>query len=240
MTNHIPKPTYNADPNTFGPAMEPVAVLTDKADDLIVSLVSCPDRCMLQVNGSLSGNRNERLFKGLLQQYQAQRVADPMMGSGMTRDVVEWLNHQRNGAISYWGGDLRTGFNLLRHDLPDKYDFLWVHPPYWNIIRYSDHPDDLSTYDDYGAFRIALKLCLCRCVDALVPGGRLAVLIGDVCRQGKYIPIMRDLLNMGPDIGRLRSIIIKPQNRCWSDVTPYSPATDVPIRHEYCLVFQKT
>lgn len=218
----------------------PVAVLTDDADELTGSLVSYPDRCKFWGDGSYRGNCDGRLFKGLVLRYGAQRVADPMMGSGTTRDVVQWLNQRRKEPIGYWGGDLRAGFNLLRQDLPGKFDFVWVHPPYWNIIRYSDHADDLSTYEDYGAFRVALKLCLCRCIAALLPGGRLAVLVGDVRRQGKYIPMVRDLLNMEPEFGRLRSIIIKAQHQCRSDATAYGPMPDVPIRHEYCLVFQKT
>ena len=35
--------------------------------------------------------------------YGAKRVADPMMGSGTTRDVVNWLNEKVNAEIKYWG-----------------------------------------------------------------------------------------------------------------------------------------
>jgi len=39
-------------------------------------------------------------------------------------------------------------------------------------------------------------VCLKRCYEALEIGGRLAVLIGDVRRGGKYTPIVKDVLNL--------------------------------------------
>lgn len=183
---------------------------------------------------------NGQLVRDLICRYHARRVADPMEGSGTTRDAVARLNAQREANIQYWGGDLQTGFNLLVQDLPGSYDFVWLHPPYWNMIRRGEHPDDLSGIPDYHTFRLALKLCLLRCVAALEPGGRLAVLIGDFRRQGTYIPIVRDLLAMERDLGRLRSIIIKVQETSLPGTKKHGLMEDVPIRHEYCVVFQKS
>ena len=80
-------------------------------------------------------------------------------------------------------------------------------------------------------------LCLKRCYDALEPGGRLAVLIGDVRRQGKYTAIIKDVLNFPH--GEIRSVIIKVQHNCTSDRKQYGKLEDPPIKHEYCIVFRK-
>ena len=80
-------------------------------------------------------------------------------------------------------------------------------------------------------------LCLKRCYDALVDGGRLAVLIGDVRRKGKYTAIIKDVLNF--PYGEIRSVIIKVQHNCTSDRKRYGKLEDVPIKHEYCIVFRK-
>jgi len=80
-------------------------------------------------------------------------------------------------------------------------------------------------------------LCLKRCYEALETGGRLAVLIGDVRRRGKYTPIIKDVLEFLYD--EIRSIIIKVQHNCTSDRRKYSKLEDVPIKHEYCVVFKK-
>ena len=67
-------------------------------------------------------------------------MADPMH---WIRDV-HVRRHRRIESIqagevsNYWGSDLRDGFDLTKQTLPGMYStFLWLHPPYWNIIQYS-------------------------------------------------------------------------------------------------------
>jgi len=138
----------------------------------------------------------------------------------------------------YWGGDLRSGFDLTKQDLPGRFDFVWIHPPYWNIVQYRSGASDLSNCERYERFREMLMVCLRRCYEALEVGGRLAVLIGDVRRSGRYTPIVKDVLNF--PYGEIRSVIIKVQHNCSSDRKRYGKMEDVPIRHEYCVVFKKT
>jgi len=203
------------------------------------SLVSYPNRCGLWGDARYRGNCDGRLFLNLVLRYRPASVADPMMGSGTTRDVIAGLNRQKGTRIHYWGGDLKRGFNLWLNKLPGEFDFVWIHPPYWNIIRYSDNQADLSTFDSYPEFRQALRVCLGHCYAALSPGGRLAVLVGDVRRDGAYVPIVRDVMNLEGEIGELRSVIIKAQHNCQSDSKVYARMEDPPIRHEYCTVFKK-
>lgn len=205
----------------------------------MTSQVSYPKRCRLWGRSEFPGNCDGTLFKDLVLRYGVRHVADPMRGSGTTCHVIEGLNQYHQLGISYWGSDLRQGFNLLTQNLPGRFDFVWVHPPYWNIIRYSNHPQDLSTVADYGQFLQYLKLCLTRCYWALVPGGRLAVLVGDIRRKGSYMPLGRDVMNMSGTIGELVSVIIKAQHNCRSDEKRYSSMPEVPIKHEYCVIFQK-
>lgn len=202
------------------------------------SIVSYPDRCPLWGDARYRGNCDGRLFVQLVQRYRPRSVADPMEGSGTTRHAVAWLVENTGANIDFWGGDLRHGFNLLRQDIPGRHDFIWIHPPYWNIIRYGEHADDLSSFDDYQTFASALRVCLLRCAQALEPGGRLAVLIGDVRRKGKYVPIIRDVMNLEAAIGPIRSVIIKAQHNCRSDKVANAAMEDVPIRHEYCVIFK--
>lgn len=68
------------------------------------------------------------LLKDLILRFGAAKICDPMEGSGTSRDVVEGLNKYKKKGISYWGGDLRNGFDLTKQQLPGKYDFCWIHP----------------------------------------------------------------------------------------------------------------
>lgn len=207
-------------------------------DESMTSVVSYPIRCNQWGSPKYRGNCDGRLFKNLILRYSVRRVADPMLGSGTTKDVVNGLNRYKKKDINFWGGDIKNGFDLSKQQLPGKFDFCWIHPPYWNIIRYSNNPNDLSNYEDYEQFRKFLMICLQRCYEALETGGRLAVLIGDVRRKGKYTPIVKDVLDFPH--GELRSIIIKVQHNCTSDRRVYGKLEDPPIKHEYCVIFKKT
>jgi len=206
-------------------------------DEDMTSVVSYPNRYNAWGDHRYRGNCDGRLFKDLVLRYGARKVADPMVGSGTTRDVIEGLNQYKKAGIEFWGGDLRQGFDLTKQELPDRFDFVYLHPPYWNIIRYSEREGDLSNIEDYEEFRRLLMVCLKRCYDALEQGGRLAVLIGDVRRQGRYTAIIKDVLNF--PYGEIRSIVIKVQHNCTSDRKRYGKMEDVPIKHEYCIVFKK-
>lgn len=203
----------------------------------MTSVVSYPNRMTLWGSSAYRGNCDGRLIKDLILRYGARKIGDPMEGSGTSRDVVAGLNRYKRLGINYWGGDLRSGFDLTKQELPGRFDFVWIHPPYWNIVQYRSGPGDLSNCESYEQFREMLMACLRRCYAALEPGGRLAVLIGDVRRGGQYTPIVKDVLNF--PCGEIRSVIIKVQHNCTSDRKSYGRMEDVPIRHEYCVVFKK-
>jgi len=182
----------------------------------MTSVVSHPVRRREWGSARFRGNCDGTLFKDLVLRYRPSRIAGPMLGSGTTRDVVQGLlEHQHGKPVEFFGADLRDGFDLQRHALPGSYDFIWVHPPYWNIVRYSDDPRGLSCIDDYGEFVEALQVCLARCACALRPGGRLAVLVADVRRAGKLYPLGRDVLRM-EFLGELASVIVRHQHNCRS------------------------
>jgi len=54
-------------------------------------------------------------------------------------------------------------------------------PPYWNLKRYNEHPDQLGHIDDYEAFLAELEKVWRHVYRVLVPGGRLVCVVGDVC-----------------------------------------------------------
>ena len=54
-------------------------------------------------------------------------------------------------------------------------------PPYWNLKRYNEHPDQLGHVQDYEAFVAELEKVWRHVYRILVPGGRLVCVVGDVC-----------------------------------------------------------
>lgn len=66
--------------------------------------------------------------------------------------------------------------------IPDESVHLVVtSPPYFNLKKYNDHPDQLGDFDDYKRFHDELDRVWFHCFRVLVPGGRLVCNVGDVC-----------------------------------------------------------
>lgn len=75
-------------------------------------------------------------------------------------------------------------------------------PPYWNLKRYNENPDQMGHIDDYEAFLAELKKVWEHVFRILVPGGRLVCVVGDVCvsrrRFGRHLvfPLHSDICVM--------------------------------------------
>ena len=204
------------------------------------SVVSYPDRGPWG-DASYRGNCTGHLVKDLILRFKCHSVFDPAEGSGTVRDVVDGINEFRRLNIHYEGRDLNRGWDILNSDLPQKrFDMVWYHPPYWDIIRYSDKPEDLSSCRTLEEFERKLNQSAERLFQVLAPRGIMAVLIGDKRKAGNYYALHRSLLSNG-HIGRLKAIIIKIQYNCRSDTKMYGSQNPflIPIKHEYCLIFQK-
>ena len=206
----------------------------------LCSVVSYPERGPWG-DSRYRGNCSGYLVKDLILRFGCKSVFDPAEGSGTVRDVVAGINQFHRKSIDYEGRDLRQGWDILTGRLPGKrFDLVWYHPPYWDIVRYSDDPKDLSNCQSLEEFELKLNRSVERLFQAVNPGGILAVLIGDKRKDGKYYPLFRSLLS-NPNIGELKAIIMKLQHNCRSDSKGY-PAKNpflIPIQHEYCLVFRK-
>jgi hypothetical protein len=206
----------------------------------LCSVVSYPDRGPWG-DSRYRGNCSGYLVKDLILRFNCQSVFDPAEGSGTVKDVVSGINRYLTRNIDYEGRDLKAGWDVFADPLPGReFDLVWYHPPYWDIIRYSDNPKNLSTCSTLEDFELKLNQSVENLFQAVKPGGIMAILIGDKRKDGRYYPLFRSLL-MNSTIGQLRAIIIKVQHNCWSDSKNYGSRNSflIPIRHEYCLVFQK-
>jgi site-specific DNA-methyltransferase (adenine-specific) len=54
-------------------------------------------------------------------------------------------------------------------------------PPYWNLKRYNENPNQLGHINDYEYFLGELEKVWKEAFRVLVPGGRLVCVVGDVC-----------------------------------------------------------
>lgn len=63
----------------------------------------------------------------------------------------------------------------------DSVHLVLTSPPYWTLKEYNDSEGQLGSVDDYGSFLSELDRVWSHCHRALVPGGRLICVVGDVC-----------------------------------------------------------
>jgi modification methylase len=80
-------------------------------------------------------------------------------------------------------------------------------PPYWNLKRYNENPDQLGHINDYESFLGELEKVWKGVFRVLVPGGRLVCVVGDVCvsrrRFGRHLvfPLHADISVLCRKIG---------------------------------------
>ena len=125
---------------------------------------------------------------------------------------------------------------------------LIMHPPYHNIIQFSDHPLDLSNCPDAGHF-IRRFLEVYANVGRFLDAGRhLAVVIGDIYANAEWLPLQNLVTNalLGTGELRLKSIIVKNMvnnraKRNQEHLWRYRALANgfYIFKHEYVLLFQK-
>jgi modification methylase len=74
-------------------------------------------------------------------------------------------------------GDARNLLNLA----PESVHLVLTSPPYWTLKEYRDSDAQLGHIEDYDQFLDELDRVWRHCFEALVPGGRLICVVGDVC-----------------------------------------------------------
>lgn len=82
---------------------------------------------------------------------------------------------------------LPTAHRLVRADAremvlaPEGVHLVVTSPPYWTLKEYNRSAGQLGSVSDYEQFLDELDAVWRRCYAALVPGGRLVCVVGDVC-----------------------------------------------------------
>ena len=185
------------------------------------------------------GNCTGYIIKDLIQHFyptsKPKKFVEIFSGGGTGKDVANELNITNSLHL-----DLNNGWDALVDEIPTGSDFIFSHPPYWDIISYESQrnaysKNDLSNEMPYEEFIHKLNIINEKIYHSLLYGGRHAILVGDIRKQGKYYSIIKDM----DWFGDLESHIIKIQYNCVSDNKIYSNNNFIPIRHEHLLILKK-
>jgi len=183
------------------------------------------------------GNCGGFLIRDLLNYHRPDSVLDPMSGSGTCADVCRELG------IPYHILDLRRGADAAdpaTYASVGKFDFVWMHPPYWKMITYNDDPRCLSRAGTLDEFLERMQAVIRNCRDVLTPRGRLAILIGGFSERGRYMPLAQLTMMRAIEEGLWPDCIeiIRLQYGNTSSRRSYS-SSFIPGLHDTCMVFRR-
>lgn len=154
-------------------------------------------------------------------------------------EKIDFEHDGADGTVVVRKGDARN----LDFVADESIDLICTHPPYANIIKYSDGiPEDLSQLK-IKDFLEAMKPVVNECYRVLKKDKFCAILMGDTRQKGCMQPMSFDVMKILQDAGfTLKELIIKEQHNCRA--TGYWKTNSVKynfllIAHEYLFVFRK-
>jgi len=111
----------------------------------------------------------------------------------------------------YHGNSLEIDKKVILSDTSIEYfDFIILHPPYFDIIKFSEDPEDLSNSFDINDFIHRMRIISKLSYDLLRKDSYCALVMGDKYEKGQYIPLGFLTMNTFTDSGfSLKAILVK-------------------------------
>ena len=233
----------------------------------ITTLWSFPERGNWATHSSeYRGNFAPQIARNVIEMYseKGQTVLDPMVGSGTTliearvleRNAIgidinpnavelskKALEFESNGNSkqNVYEGDARD----LSRISNDSIDLILTHPPYLNIIKYSEGKieGDLSNISSISKFCNEIEIVAAEMYRVLKPDHFCAILIGNTRKGKHYVPLSHYVMRKFMKAGfALKEEIIKAQHNCSFSRRWESKARAMKfylIMHEHLFVFRK-
>jgi DNA modification methylase len=210
------------------------------------------------------GNWSPYIPRNLLLRYSAEGdlVLDQFAGGGTTLVEAKLLNRNIIGVdinpVALERCKEKTSFEwehagqvYLKHGdarnldfIPDgSIDFICAHPPYADIIKYSEDIEGDLSHCGVKDFLMQMEEVASECHRMLKHGKFCAILMGDTRKKGCVIPMSFDVMEVFRVVGfTLKEIIIKEQHNC--KATGFWKTNSVKhnfllLAHEYLFVFRK-
>ncbi|MBK7500017.1 MAG: DNA methyltransferase [Ignavibacteriales bacterium] len=221
------------------------------------------------------GNFIPQIPNQLLRRYtkKGEWVLDPFLGSGTTLIEAQRLGRNAVGIELSKKVLDQTRKNIAKETNPDKiklefvhgdsaavdlkkvisdiniksFQFQIFHPPYWDIIKFSDSKSDLSNTNSIEEFLKGFGSVLDNCLPHLDKKRFAAVVISDKYSGGEWIPlgfyVMQEVIKRGMI---LKSTIVKnfeetTAKRNQKELWRYRALAGgfYVFKHEYIFIFQK-
>ena len=210
------------------------------------------------------GNWSPYIPRNLLLRYsnEGNLILDQFAGGGTTLVEAKLLNrnvigvdinnnalerckekcdfeYENSGKVYFYEADARN-LNFI----PDEnIDFICTHPPYANIIKYSEDIENDLSHLKVKDFLIEMEKVASESYRVLKKDKFCAILMGDTRQKGHIIPMSFEVMKIFEKVGfKTKEIIIKEQHNC--KATGFWKTNSVKynfllIAHEYLFIFKK-
>lgn len=155
------------------------------------------------------------------------------------KEKTDFEHEGANGKVYLHKADARN----LDFISDDSVDLICTHPPYANIIQYSEDISEDMSLLKVKDFLVEMQKVAAESYRVLKKDKFCAVLMGDTRLKGHMIPMSFDVMKIFQDVGfKLKELIIKEQHNC--KATGYWKTNSIKynfllIAHEYLFVFRK-
>ena len=155
------------------------------------------------------------------------------------REKIDFEHEGANGEVSLYKGDARK----LDFIEDESIDLICTHPPYADIIQYSEDIENDLSHLNMKAFLPEIHRVAEEAYRVLKKDKFCAVLMGDTRKNGMVQPLAFETMTMFRLAGfKLKEIIIKEQHNC--QATGYWKTNSVKynfllLAHEYLFIFKK-
>ncbi len=217
-------------------------------------------------NPNYRGNFAPQIPRNIIEMYseKGDSILDPMVGGGTTLIEAKLLARNALGLdINPEAIQLTKQALKFNHHPPttqktqiadardlsflkdNSVDLVLTHPPYMNIIKYSDRqiPADLSNIASLPKFCDEIENVACELFRVLKPDKYCAILIGDTRKGKHYVPLAFNVMQRFFKAGFvLKEDIVKVQHNCKSTSRwKWKAQKDkfYLIMHEHLFVFRK-
>ena len=186
------------------------------------------------------------VIEKLVELYKPQKVLDSMAGVGTTKYVCDKKSEivkkvDQFDLYPWEKGDVKKG-DAENPPTNEKYDLIFNHVPYLNMVRYGNDIEDLSSFN-LASFLDKIKRIFQKNRELLEENGKFAVLVGDWRHNGKIIPLTAHLTLLGLECGFIlwdEAIKLSAEQK-GKQLQEYRAAKDgyLPQNYDTVLIFKK-
>lgn len=144
------------------------------------------------------------VVENLIEMYKPEKVLDSMAGVGTTKYVCEKkpdiVKKVDQFDINAWEkGDVQRG-DAENPPTTEKYNLIFNHIPYLNMVKYSDETQDMSNFN-LPSFLEKMRRIFKTNFNLLEADGKYSILVGDWRHGGKIIPLTAYITCLGLECG---------------------------------------